>query len=222
MPGNDGMSKLTLSKSRSTKWVLAFRWLLVALGLHLSCVTTGRASLGMTRWLPSAAFLATQPPAPAAPLRKDDGLGRLRAIFESYDLPSELIWLAEVESGFNPKARSRAGAVGLYQLMPVTAKALGLELGPHDERLHPDKNATAAARHLRYLYGRYRDWRLVLAAYNAGEARVSRLLRARPGRRYEDIARHLPRETRQYVPKVEATLRLREQVTLASLPAPGA
>src|SRR5882724_2246684 len=100
----------------------------------------------------------------------------LKPIFAAQKVPPELVWVAEVESSFDPKARSPAGASGLFQLMPATAKTLNLSAWPRDERLQPDKNARAAARHLRSLYRHYGDWRLALAAYNAGATRVDHLL----------------------------------------------
>ena len=74
---------------------------------------------------------------------------RLRPLFRRAGAPQELVWLAEIESSFDPAARSPVGAVGLYQLMPRTAEGLGLRLKPSDERLNPEKNAAAAARYLR-------------------------------------------------------------------------
>jgi len=150
-----------------------------------------------------------------------DFVGRLKTIFAGEKVPKELVWLAEVESSFNPQARSPADAVGLYQLRPITARHLGLALEPEDERLLPEKNAGAAAKYLRYLHGKFSDWPLSLAAYNAGETRVRQLLQRHKARSFDRIARHLPAETQQYVPKVEATLWRREGVKLAQLPAPG-
>jgi len=147
---------------------------------------------------------------------------RLQGVFTEHQVPPALVWLAEVESGFNPSARSPVGAVGLYQLMPKTARSLGLSLRPTDERLDPDKNARAAARYLRYLHPKFNDWRLTLAAYNAGEGRVLGLMKRQKARTFDAIARHLPAETQMYVPRVEAVLQRREGVALASLPAPGA
>jgi membrane-bound lytic murein transglycosylase D len=135
---------------------------------------------------------------------------RLKSIFQQHGIPPELVWMAEVESTFNPRARSPVGAAGLFQLMPATARHLGLDLEPDDQRLDPDKNAAAAARYLQYLHGRFEDWPLVLAAYNGGEGRVGNLLKQRGANDFETIASALPTETRMYVPKVLATIRVRE------------
>lgn len=158
---------------------------------------------------------ARPPPTSAAKL-----LPRLKPVFQAQGVPAELTWLAEVESSFNPNARSPAGAVGLYQLMPKTAKALGLSTWPRDERLDPEKSASAAARYLAYLHGRFKDWKLALAAYNAGEGRLQALLKNHRVKTFEAVAPYLPAETQMYVPKVEATLRKRENTSLAKLPAP--
>jgi membrane-bound lytic murein transglycosylase D len=142
---------------------------------------------------------------------------RLKPIFTAGGVPPALVWLAEVESSFNPSARSPVGAAGLFQFMPTTARSLGLALSPQDERLNPDKSARAAAKYLRYLYGRFGDWRLAFAAYNAGETRVASLLNQYKTRNFHTIAPKLPAETQLYVPKIEATLRKREGVALTSL-----
>ena len=150
----------------------------------------------------------------------EDYVPRLKQIFAVEKLPPELAWLAEVESSFNPLARSPAGAVGLFQLMPHTARSLSLSLQPEDERLQTGKSARAAARHLRHLHDRFGDWRLALAAYNAGETRVDELLRKHKARTFDAIADRLPAETQMYVPKVEATLRKREGLALNELKVP--
>ena len=151
-----------------------------------------------------------------------DYLPRLKQVFAAEKLPPELVWVAEVESSFNPAARSPAGAAGLFQLMPATARALSLSLRPQDERLETEKSARAAARYLRQLHGRFGDWRLALAAYNAGESRVEALLKKTKTRSFDAIASRLPAETQMYVPKVEATLRKREGIALAELKPPDA
>ncbi len=150
-------------------------------------------------------------------------VAQLKKIFIAERVPPELVWIAEVESSFDAKARSPAGAAGLFQLMPVTARSLDLSVGLlRDERLHPEKNARAAAHYLRQLHNRFRDWRLTLAAYNAGEGRVAELLRKQKARTFDEIAHRLPAETQMYVPKVEATIRKREGRSLADLKMPKA
>jgi membrane-bound lytic murein transglycosylase D len=141
----------------------------------------------------------------------------LKPIFTQNGVPKELFWLAEVESGFNAKARSPAGAVGLYQLMPATAKSLGLSTWPFDERKSPDKCADAAARYLRTLCRKFKDWPLTIAAYNAGEGRVRSKLDGVKSKSFEAIASKLPSETQMYVPKLNAILQLREGTTLEKL-----
>ena len=140
--------------------------------------------------------------------------------FATEGTPRELAWLAEVESTLNPNARSPAGACGLFQLMPVTAKALGLSTWMPDERTDPKKSASAAARLLKRLYSRFGDWPLALAAYNAGEGRVSRALTARKAKTFAEIAPALSVETRLYVPKVYATMTHRTGITPEKLGAP--
>ena len=156
------------------------------------------------------------------PSEAQEKLLRLQAVFDEAQVPRELVWLAEVESAFDPSARSPAGAVGLYQLMPQTAKSLGLSVEPTDERLIPEENARAAARYLRHLYRRFGDWSLVLAAYNAGETRVHRLLSETEANSFEMIAPLLPAETRAYVPRMDSVLRRRERCGLRDLPPSGA
>ena len=142
---------------------------------------------------------------------------RLKPVFAAAGAPRDLVWLAEVESSFNPEARSPAGAVGLFQLMPQTARALGLSTSFPDERRDPEKSARAAARHLAGLRQRLGDWRLALAAYNAGEGRVRSLLQRHKARTFDAIAQRLPAETQFYVPKFEAVLRRREDKAIDQL-----
>jgi membrane-bound lytic murein transglycosylase D len=145
----------------------------------------------------------------------------VRREFVAAGLPPELAWLAEVESGFNPSARSPAGARGLYQLMPATARELGLSTFLPDERTDPVKSARAAAGYLRSLHGEFRDWPLALAAYNAGPGRVRRTLADRKATTFAAIAPTLPAETRMYVPKVYATIATRAGPAAVNLPPPG-
>jgi membrane-bound lytic murein transglycosylase D len=134
---------------------------------------------------------------------------KLRAAFASEGVPPEIAWLAEAESSLNPAARSPAGAKGLFQFMPHTAKAAGLSTFLPDERTDPEKSARAAARHLRALHKKFGNWALVFAAYNAGEGRVSRTLAQRNAKTFTAIADALPAETRMYVPKVCALIETR-------------
>ena len=135
---------------------------------------------------------------------------RVRPVFEAEGVPARWVWIAEVESSFNPKARSPVGAAGLYQLMPATAQRFELRLSPHDERLQPEKNARAAAQYLSLLYRQFNSWPLALAAYNAGEGRVGRALKKHQASGFEALAPHLPLETQMYVPKVMAVVDMRE------------
>jgi len=147
---------------------------------------------------------------------------RLKPLFAAQGVPTQLVWIAEVESSFHPNARSPAGAVGLFQLMPSTTRWLGLALRPKDERIEPVKSAEAAAKFLKYLYGRFQDWPLVMAAYNAGESHVRSLLDRHQAKTFDQISTRLPAETQMYVPRIDATLQRREGVTLSQLQAPHA
>lgn len=158
-------------------------------------------------------------PAPSAAANL---MPRLRAVFAAEGIPAELAWIAETESTLNPAARSPVGAKGLFQLMPETAKSLGLSVFLPDERVHVEKSAQAAARYLRTLHGKFGDWPLALAAYNAGEGRVRRLMKASGGKNFAQIAASLPSETRMYVPKVCATIAVRAGVPPEKLAAPRA
>jgi membrane-bound lytic murein transglycosylase D len=146
------------------------------------------------------------------PLPKDAPrlVPQLKKVFDAEGTPARWVWVAEVESSLNPEARSPAGAVGLFQLMPETAKRFGLRVFPFDERVKPERSAKAAAQYLKLLHQQFGSWSLALAAYNAGEGRVSRALKKNGGKTFEEVAKHLPLETQMYVPKVMATAALRE------------
>ena len=154
------------------------------------------------------------------PARAASLMPRLRAAFVAEGVPPELAWLAEAEATFNPAARSPAGARGLFQFMPATAQSLGLSTTLPDDRTDPEKSAHAAARYLRQLYAKFGSWPLALAAYNAGEGRLSRTLTARRVTDFAGVAAGLPAETRMYVPKVCALVALRTGVTPDKLPPP--
>lgn len=127
-----------------------------------------------------------------------------REILKEHQLPQDLAYLSLIESGFSPKARSRAGAVGPWQFMPGTARRMGLKINYYlDERRHPMKSTRAAAAYLSKLYEDFDDWHLALAAYNAGEHRIARAIRRSKRKDYWSLARtrFLPNETRNYVAK---------------------
>ena len=114
-------------------------------------------------------------------------------------LPKDLLYLAMIESGFNPKAYSRAHAAGMWQFMESTGRLEGLSRTHWvDERRDPMKSTRAAARHLKRLYAKFGDWRLAIAAYNGGPNRVRRAIKKQSTRDYWKLK--LPRETRNYVP----------------------
>lgn len=142
---------------------------------------------------------------------------RLKPIFAAEKIPTQLVWVAEVESSFDPRARNPQGAAGMFQLMPSTAKRFGLHTWPLDQRLKPETSARAAAQYLHSLHARFHDWRLALAAYNAGEGTVENLLARRKAHSFDAISSGLPAETQMYVPKIEATLLRREGVKLSQL-----
>jgi membrane-bound lytic murein transglycosylase D len=139
----------------------------------------------------------------------------IQAELRERGMPEQLLYLAMIESGFSTRATSRAGAGGVWQFMGPTAKEYGLRVDRWvDERRDPVKATAAALDYLEWLYDRYDSWYLAAAAYNAGPARVDRALERYAGDRrgeediYWDIIQHLPRETRDYVPKMLAALAL--------------
>lgn len=125
-------------------------------------------------------------------------------------MPIELEYLPVIESAINPNAVSRAGAVGLWQFMPATAKGLGMEVNSLvDERRDPRLSSRNAARYLKQLHDIYDDWSLAIAAYNCGPGNVNKALRragAEEGvkKDFWDIYNYLPQETRGYVPALIA------------------
>jgi membrane-bound lytic murein transglycosylase D len=138
-------------------------------------------------------------------------------IFKEEGVPTDIIWLAQVESSWNPYAASWAGAKGIWQFMPATGSRFGLSRNYWvDERSHPEKSTRAAAKYLKWLATRYKgDWSLALAAYNTGEGNVDSAI-ARSGSR--DFWRlhssgYMAQETRNYVPAILAV------ITIAKNPA---
>ncbi|HVS95526.1 MAG TPA: lytic transglycosylase domain-containing protein [Puia sp.] len=129
------------------------------------------------------------------------------AVFHRYDLPLQLKYLAVIESDLRTNAVSRVGAAGPWQLMPETARLLGLKIaGEQDERREFNKSTRAAARYLKDLYAEYNDWLLVLAAYNSGEGPVNHAIRKAGSRNFWLLQNYLPSESRDHVKKFIATL----------------
>jgi len=122
-------------------------------------------------------------------------------------LPEDLIWVSMIESGFDARVKSPAGAVGLWQFMPATGAVYGLVQNKHvDQRKNPKLATTAAAHHLRDLYMRFGSWDLALAAYNMGYEQLLDRIDRYGTADFNELARQeaLPTETASYVPKIAA------------------
>jgi membrane-bound lytic murein transglycosylase D len=138
--------------------------------------------------------------------RKATYFPMIEHIFAEAGVPDELKYLSMVESGLNPQAESRADAAGIWQFIPATARAYGLEVTPWvDERMNPVKATRAAARHLKDLYRLFDgDWHLALSGYNCSPGRIREAMRTvrSQGREptFWNIYPHIPRETRNSVP----------------------
>ncbi|HEX5098295.1 MAG TPA: transglycosylase SLT domain-containing protein, partial [Polyangiaceae bacterium] len=133
----------------------------------------------------------------------------LRAALARAGLPTDLVWLSLIESGHNPLIQSPAGAVGLWQFMPDTARTYGLTVDRWvDERLDPERATDAAVRFLADLYRRFGSWDLAMAAYNMGHGGLARAVKKFNTNDFWELARHeagIPWETTLYVPKILAT-----------------
>ena len=128
------------------------------------------------------------------------------SVMSHYDLPVELRYLAVIESELRATAVSRVGAKGPWQLMAATARDLGLKVNYRsDERTNYYKSTRAAALYLRDLQREFKDWLLVLAAYNAGPVPVYRAIKRAHSRNFWVLERYLPAETRQHVKRFIAT-----------------
>ena len=150
---------------------------------------TNKGRKVMTRWMERAAYV----------------FPRLRPILQEEGVPEEVMYLAMIESGLNPRAYSYAHAAGVWQFIPSTGRIFGLNVDKtYDERLHIEVATRAACRYLRKLYDQFGDWYLAFAAYNCGEGRVEREIRRSRTNNYWALAR-LPRQTRNYVPAYLAT-----------------
>ncbi len=135
----------------------------------------------------------------------------MRKILREERVPEDLIYIALIESGYDPKARSWAGATGIWQFMKPTARMYGLKVNWWiDERRDPEKATRAAARYFRDLHQSFRSWHLAQAGYNAGEGKIRRGLRRVKRKDFWTLAktRYIARETRNFVPKFMAAARV--------------
>jgi membrane-bound lytic murein transglycosylase D len=127
-------------------------------------------------------------------------------ILAQYGLPTQLKYLAVIESNLKPSALSSVGAAGPWQLMPATARLLGLKVNRKvDERKNYSKSTKAAALYLRDLYTELGDWLLVIAAYNGGTANIYRAMKKSHSRDFWNLQYYLPAESRVHVKKFIGT-----------------
>ncbi len=131
----------------------------------------------------------------------------MKKILKEHGLPEDLVYLAMIESGFNPRAYSRRGAVGPWQFMYRTGKKYGLRVDRWvDERRDPIKATIAAARYLKDLYDMFNSWHLALAGYNAGEGKIKKAIKKYRTEDFWELCKYrfLRRETKNYIPKLIA------------------
>jgi membrane-bound lytic murein transglycosylase D len=147
--------------------------------------------------------------------RMDKYEDMINAKLDAKGMPRELIYLALIESNFNPTAKSPVKAVGMWQFMSATARQFGLAVrGKVDERKNPAKSTDAALSYLSQLHDRFGSWYLAAAAYNSGQGTVSKALRTVTGKSkgtdadFFRILPKLPKETQDYVPKLIASARV--------------
>jgi membrane-bound lytic murein transglycosylase D len=146
----------------------------------------------------------------------------IEKVFREESIPLELMYLAQVESFFQPHAVSKAQAKGIWQFTKGTAIRYGLKVTRDvDERSDPEKSTRAAARYLKDLFAIFKDWNLVLAAYNWGEGKVQRLIDSTGLKDFwqlVDLRRRLPEETKKHIPLIQASVLLARNPEKYGLP----
>jgi len=146
----------------------------------------------------------------------------IERVFREEAIPLDLMYLAQVESFFKPQALSKAQAKGIWQFEKDTAIRYGLKVTRDvDERSDPEKSTRAAARYLNDLFAMFKDWNLVLAAYNWGDARVQHLVETTGLKDFwqlVNLRRKLPRETKNHVPLIYASVILARNPEKYGLP----
>lgn len=154
--------------------------------------------------------------------RSNTSLNIINSVFEKYDIPSELKYMAVVESNLNAAlVCNSTGATGIWQLMSFTADELGLNVSEeNDERTHIKKSSVAVAKYLKQLYEDFGDWLLVVAAYNSGPAKVSRAIQLSGSHDFWKLQNYLPTETRNHVKRYISVLYFFELQNNASATVP--
>lgn len=142
--------------------------------------------------------------------RKDIYFPMFEEALAAHDMPDDVKFLAIIESGLNPKAKSRVGAMGLWQFMPATGRMYNMQANMDiDDRMDPEMSTEAAAKYLKSLYRMFNDWEVALAAYNCGPGNVRKAIRRSGGKtKFWDLYNYLPKETRSYIPQFQAMMYL--------------
>ncbi len=143
----------------------------------------------------------------------------LQNMINKSNIPKSFLYLAMVESNFSPKAKSKAKAAGLWQLMPSTAKTMGLKINRYvDERFDPVKSTKAAIKYLTFLHKRFKKWYLVAIAYNCGEGTLAKAIKKA---KTDDLnvlldpnKKYIPKESRNYIKKILLMSRLANNIDL--------
>jgi membrane-bound lytic murein transglycosylase D len=130
-----------------------------------------------------------------------------RRVFREEGIPENVAWLGQVESAWKPTAMSWAAASGLWQFIPGTGARYGLRRTAYvDERNSFEEATRASARYLKFLFNRYGNWELAMAGYNCGEGNVDKAIRRAGAKNFWAAYPYLPKETRNYVPNILATI----------------